>query len=122
MSCALSDPGATVCGMIPIPPPVERSDPPDSGDERTLLDAWLDFHRATLLRKCSGLSEDQLRQRSVPPSSLSLLGLVRHLTEVERGWFRRGVLGEELIEVGLLNDSACRRLDGHDRRRPRFAR
>jgi len=85
--------------MIPIPPPVERPDPPDSGDERTLLDAWLDFHRATLLHKCSGLGEDQLRQRSVPPSSLSLLGLVRHLTEVERGWFRRGVLGEEVEPI-----------------------
>ena len=58
-------------------------------DERAMLDAWLDFHRATLAMKCDGLTSDQLRERSVPPSSLSLLGLVRHMAEVERSWFRR---------------------------------
>ena len=55
-----------------------------------MLDAWLDFHRATLLMKCEGVADDQLRNRSVPPSTLSLLGLVRHMSEVERHWFRRG--------------------------------
>jgi uncharacterized damage-inducible protein DinB len=54
-----------------------------------MLEAWLDFHRITLERKCSGLSPEQLRQRAVPPSSLSLLGLVRHMAEVERNWFKR---------------------------------
>ena len=61
-----------------------------------MLDAWLDFHRTTLLSKCEGLSDDQLRTRSVAPSSLSLLGLVRHMTEVERSWFRRCLAGEEV--------------------------
>jgi uncharacterized damage-inducible protein DinB len=59
-----------------------------------MLDSWLDFHQATLLTKCEGLTDEQLKTRSVSPSSLSLLGLVRHMTEVERNWFRR-VLGAE---------------------------
>lgn len=60
-----------------------------------MLDAWLDFHRATLVWKCAGLSEDQLKTRSAPPSTLSLLGLVRHMTEVERSWFRRRIGAED---------------------------
>ena len=60
-----------------------------------MVDGWLDFHRATLLAKCEGLDDDQLRTRSVPPSSLSLIGLVRHMTEVERNWFRRVLLDED---------------------------
>jgi hypothetical protein len=54
-----------------------------------MLEAWLEFHRATLLMKCDGLDDAGMRQRSVPPSSLSLLGLMRHMTDVERSWFRR---------------------------------
>jgi len=61
-----------------------------------MLEAWLDFHRQTLLAKCAGLTADQLRQRAAPPSTLSLLGLVRHMAEVERGWFRRRVNGEDI--------------------------
>ena len=64
------------------------------GDEKRMLADYLDWHRATLLCKCEGLTEDQLKQRAVPPSGLSLLGLVRHLADVERGWFRRGIGGE----------------------------
>jgi uncharacterized damage-inducible protein DinB len=67
---------------------IERTEPPLATDERTTLDAYLDYHRATLLWKCEGLTDGQLRQRAVPPSTLSLLGLVRHLTQIERGWFR----------------------------------
>jgi len=55
-------------------------------DERMSLETWLDFHRATLLRKCAGLTAGQLVTKSCPPSSLSLLGLIRHMTDVE-GWF-----------------------------------
>jgi uncharacterized damage-inducible protein DinB len=61
-----------------------------------MLDSWLDFHRETLLWKCSGLSPDHLRRRAVEPSRLSLLGLVRHMAEVERSWFRRRLAGEQL--------------------------
>ena len=66
---------------------VDRIRPPKTpGDERGSLDSWLEFHRATLLIKCAGLDPEQLATRSCPPSSLSLLGLVRHMTEVE-AWF-----------------------------------
>jgi uncharacterized damage-inducible protein DinB len=67
----------------------EREDPPLVGDERAMLTGWLEFHRATLLHKCEGLTGAQLAERSVPPSGMSLLGLVRHLTLIERAWFRR---------------------------------
>jgi Protein of unknown function (DUF664) len=62
---------------------------PEDGDELTLLTGWLQFHRSALARKCDGLTDQQLVTASAPPSPLSLLGLVRHLTEMERvyaGW------------------------------------
>jgi uncharacterized damage-inducible protein DinB len=64
----------------------DRPRPPRTGDERAVLDGWLDHHRATLLWKCEGLTLEQLCEPAVPPSALTLLGLVRHLTEVEREW------------------------------------
>jgi Protein of unknown function (DUF664) len=67
---------------------VERTEPPLVAQERAMLDAWLDFHRDTLAVKCDGLTGDQLRERAVPPSSLSLLGLVRHMAEGERQWLK----------------------------------
>ncbi|MFJ3696371.1 DinB family protein [Streptomyces sp. NPDC090052] len=66
-----------------------RTGPPSVGSERDMLRAFLDYHRATLAMKCEGLTDEELRQRSMPPSTLSLLGLVRHMAEVERAWFRR---------------------------------
>ena len=69
-------------------PEVNRPDPPLVAGERETLDAWLDWHRDTLLSKCSGLTAEQLKEPAVPPSSLTLLGLVRHMTDVERWWFR----------------------------------
>jgi len=77
-------------------PQIDRQDTPYVAGEQQMLEAWLDFHRQTLLSKCSGLTAEQLCQRTAPPSTLSLLGLVRHMAEVERGWFRRGVAGEEI--------------------------
>jgi uncharacterized damage-inducible protein DinB len=73
---------------------IERVDPPYEADERTMLNSWLDYQRATLAYKCEGLTDDQLRTRSVPPSALSLLGLVRHMAEVELNWFRFWLGGE----------------------------
>ncbi|AJZ84613.1 MULTISPECIES: DinB family protein [Streptomyces] len=67
----------------------ERREAPRTADERTSLEGWLDFHRATLALKCEGLDDKQLREASAPPSELTLLGLVRHMAEVERSWFRR---------------------------------
>ncbi|CAM5382201.1 DinB family protein [Streptomyces cyaneofuscatus] len=66
-----------------------RVGPPSFGSERETLRAFLDYHRATLAMKCEGLTDEQLREKSVEPSALSLLGLVRHMAEVERAWFRR---------------------------------
>lgn len=77
----------------------ERIAPPLTGGERETLRAFLDFHRATLAMKCDGLSDEQLRLQSSPPSTLSLLGLVRHMAEVERTWFRR-VIDKE--DIGLV--------------------
>ena len=74
-----------------------RTDVPRAGArEREMLRAYLDFHRDTLAATCAGLSDDELRSRSVAPSALSLLGLVRHMAEVERAWFRRVIDGEDV--------------------------
>jgi uncharacterized damage-inducible protein DinB len=70
-----------------VMPEVTRARPPRVAGEREMLNRWLDFHRATLLWKCQGLSAEQLRTRSCAPSTLTLLGLVRHMTDVEHGWF-----------------------------------
>lgn len=76
--------------------PTNRTDVPRTGDERELLRACLDFHGETLALKCAGLTDGELRRAAVPPSSLSLLGLVRHMAEVERSWFRRVLDGQEV--------------------------
>ena len=77
-------------------PDASRTDPPYISSERAMLETFLDWHRDTLRWKCAGLTADQLRRRSIEPSTLSLLGLVRHLAEVERSWFRRRLDGQEL--------------------------
>jgi uncharacterized damage-inducible protein DinB len=73
----------------------DRSEPGLTADERSMLVGWLDYHRATLAWKCDGLAPDQLRLRAVPPSTLSLIGLVRHMAEVERSWFKRIMAGQD---------------------------
>jgi uncharacterized damage-inducible protein DinB len=74
-------------------------DPREGGvatvDERSTLVEYLRRYRLTLDMKCADLDAEQLARRSVPPSTMSLLGLVRHLAEVERGWFRRELAGQE---------------------------
>ena len=77
-------------------PSVERAFTPDEGDEATLLNAFLEFHRETLLWKCSGLAGEQLAQRPISTTVMSLLGLLRHLTDVERQWLRIVGDGEEV--------------------------
>ena len=66
-----------------------RVDPPFVNDERSMLESWLEFHRITLLLKCEGLDDGGRKALPVPTSKLSLHGLVRHMAEVERNWFRR---------------------------------
>jgi uncharacterized damage-inducible protein DinB len=80
-------------------PDVERPGGPTAGPERPMLQAVLDWHRATLLYKCAGLTGEQLAERTVPPSDLSLLGLVRHMTKVERTWFRQRFAGEPVDDL-----------------------
>lgn len=73
-----------------------RTEPPGAGDERATLVGFLRWQRETLELKCAGLDADQLARRAVEPSSMSLLGLVRHLTDVERHWFRTFMAGEDV--------------------------
>lgn len=75
----------------PVRPPE-----PTAGPERAQLEGWLDFHRATLLAKCAELDAAALTRRAIPPSNLTLLGLLQHMTLVEVWWF----------EVVLLDASA----------------
>ena len=76
-------------------PEVERlEDGPEAGPERPIIQAMLDWHRATLLWKCSGLTGEQLAERIIPPSGLSLLGLIRHMSKEERTWFPIPSAGE----------------------------
>jgi uncharacterized damage-inducible protein DinB len=82
----------------------DRTEPPFGHPERQALEEWLEYHRATLLTKCAGLTGEQLVTRSVPPSSLSLLGLIRHMTEVERSWFRRRLDREDIRHLYSSDD------------------
>ena len=77
-------------------PDIERLDGPSAGPERPILQAMLDWHRATLLWKCAGLTGEQLAEHVLSPSGLSLLGLIRHMTKVERTWFRIRFAGEQV--------------------------
>jgi Protein of unknown function (DUF664) len=89
----------------------ERSLPPLVADERETLTGFLDFQRATLAVKCDGLTDDQLREKAVPPSQLSLFGLVRHMAEVESNWFRPLLEGKPMSGIfapGLDFDAAFR--------------
>ena len=83
-------------------PAVERADPDHIAAERRALEQRLDYLRATLLAKCAGLTAEQLTRRAVPPSNLSLLGLVRHVADEERGWFRQCAAGEDVPDLTTL--------------------
>jgi len=73
-----------------------REGGPGLGDERATLNEFLRCQRLTLQLKCDGLDAGQLARRAVEPSTMSLLGLVRHMAEVERGWFRRRFAGLDI--------------------------
>jgi uncharacterized damage-inducible protein DinB len=64
-------------------------------DEGSVLTEYLRDYRLTFEMKCAGLDAGQLARRSVPPSTMSLLGLIRHMADVERSWFRRTMAGED---------------------------
>jgi uncharacterized damage-inducible protein DinB len=73
-----------------------REGGPRLGDERATLNEYLRFQRLTLQLKCEGLDAEQLARRSVEPSTMSLLGLLRHVAEVERAWFHRRFAGLDI--------------------------
>jgi uncharacterized damage-inducible protein DinB len=72
--------------------------------ERECLVGYLEHYRTTLALKCDGLSAEQLATRAVPPSRISLLGLVRHMARVEQSWFRRVIEGRMDIERLFQDD------------------
>lgn len=77
----------------------QRTEPALDAPERAMLEGWLDYHRQTLAVKCADLTDEQLRTAAVPPSALSLMGLVRHMAEVERSWFRRVLAGADAAPI-----------------------
>ena len=83
----------------------ERTEVPLNGDERVMLNAFLDAQRDTLAWKCAGLTPEQLKDAVSPPSPLTLLGLLRHLTEVEYFWMEGILLGEG-SHLGLYSGQA----------------
>jgi len=84
---------------------------PDTGDIRPILQGYLDSQRLTLLRICAGLTAAQLVLRPVVPSTLSLLGLVRHMTKVERTWLRIRAAGEDIHPLFPATDEDFNDLD-----------
>ncbi|WP_310528710.1 DinB family protein [Nocardioides sp.] len=78
-------------------PDSERVSPPTHGPEVVQLRAWLEFHRGTLKQKAAGLSQEQLA-RTLPPSTLSLGGLLKHMALVEDYWFSVILLGNDDAE------------------------
>lgn len=92
----------------------QRPDPPLLGDERTMLAAYLDFQRQTLALKCADVPDHKLSARLVPPSGLSLHGLVRHLAGVERWWLRMQFAGEEVELLYYSDDDPNQDFDSLD--------
>ncbi|MCY0920772.1 DinB family protein [Streptomyces sp. H27-G5] len=90
----------------------QRTPPVLTGDERATLTSVLQGQRDTLMMKCTGLTDEQLRRKAVAPSELSLLGLVRHLAEVERSWFRN-VINAEGVSNFFPRNEAGERTDFH---------
>ena len=92
-----------------------EDDPRDTGaspvGERAVLLEYLRHYRLTLELKCDGLDAEQMARRSVPPSTMSLLGLVRHLAKVEHTWFRRVMQGQDVPRLYWSEDD--RDLDFH---------
>ena len=84
-----------------------------TGDDRGILEGYLAWQRATLLNVCAGLNAEQLAARAMPPSTLSLLGLVRHLSKVERIWFRQRAAGQDVVSLygGPGNDADFQEVD-----------
>jgi Protein of unknown function (DUF664) len=93
-------------------PVVDRPEGPNIAPERVAMESLLDHHRATLLWKCGGLTGQQLAARTVPTSTMSLLGLVRHLAEMERSTFRMMLAGQDVPRLYTSADDPDGDFDG----------
>jgi uncharacterized damage-inducible protein DinB len=96
--------------LDPVDDPREGG--PSLGDEKATLAEYLRCQRLTLEMKCAGLDAEQLARRSVDPSTMSLLGLVRHMAEVERSWFRRRLAGSDVPKVYQTEEQPDGDFDG----------
>jgi len=94
--------------------PDTRDALPQVGEERTILTAVLEWHRQTFELKCSGVPADRLSEKNIPPSGLSLHGLVRHLAQVERWWFRQQFAGENVPHLYYSDDDPNQDFDSLD--------
>ena len=101
---------ATSCRHVPGTRRDPREGGTSLGDERATLVEYLRWQRLTLELKCAGLDAEQLARRSVEPSTMSLLGLVRHMADVERAWFRRRMAGQDVPQLLPVRRRAGRRL------------
>ena len=90
-----------------------RIDPPAHADESEMLVAFLDWYRATLLLKAEGLSDEQARTAAVPPSDLNIMGLIRHMSEVERNWFQRWFIKADAPSIYCADDDPDEDRDMH---------
>ena len=118
----------TVSTPAPLPPaqevPAENYSPvwaddtrpplPLVADERETLTAYLDWHRQTLELKCSGVPPERLSERTVPPSGLSLHGIIRHLAGAERWWFQVQFAGEDVPLIYYSDDDPSQDFEGLD--------
>lgn len=91
-------------------PAVTRDDVPPNLPERAAMEAFVGWHRQTLLWKLSGLTGEQLARHAIPSSNLSLLGIVRHMAQVERHWWRHRVAGEDVPSL-YADDAEWNELD-----------
>ncbi|WP_370949696.1 DinB family protein [Amycolatopsis sp. cg5] len=92
----------------------DRVDLPLDGDEREILTAYLDWHRRTFELKCAGIPAERLSDKNIPPSGLSLHGLVRHLAGTERWWFRQQFAGEDVPMLHYSDDNPNEDFDALD--------
>lgn len=88
----------------PMWPNDTRVEPPWTGDEREMLISYLDYFRKTLELKCAGVPRERLSERTMPPSTMTLHGLVRHLTGVEQWRFHYQFGGEDIEHIYYSDD------------------
>jgi uncharacterized damage-inducible protein DinB len=100
--------------MTWLAPDIVPADEPFHGGEREMLQGFLQYARESLLKRCAGLAPEQLVIRSSPPSTLSLLGIIRHVTDVERIWFRIRFAGQAVAPLYRTPEDPDRAFDDTD--------